>query len=51
MPRNRLDEFRVGIFISVGLVLAMVVIFMIGSDSELFQRKYVLFPTLKPYRG
>ncbi len=51
MPRNRLDEFRVGIFISVGLVLAMVVIFMIGSDSELFQRKYVLFSNFKTVSG
>lgn len=51
MPRKTFDEYKVGIFISAGLILAMVVIFTVGSESRLFQRQYTLFTNFKSISG
>lgn len=44
MVHKGLTEFRVGVFVTAGLVLAMVVIFMIGGEHRLLER-YATFYT------
>lgn len=51
MARKGLDELKVGIFVSVGLALVMVMVFMIGSESRMFQRQYKLFTNFKNISG
>ncbi len=40
MIRRYFTEFRVGIFVATGLILAMVVIFMVGGEYRIFERQY-----------
>lgn len=51
MARKTCNEFRVGLFVSLGLLLMMVVIFMIGSDRQLFQRHYKLYANFESIAG
>ncbi len=51
MQRSLLTEFRVGIFVSVGLLLAMLVIFMLGSETRFFQRQYTLYSNFEDISG
>ena len=51
MPRGAFTELRVGLFVSAGLVLTMIVIFMIGTESRLFGRYYTLFANFEGISG
>ncbi|MBI4237290.1 MAG: MCE family protein [Deltaproteobacteria bacterium] len=51
MLQDRAIQVRVGILVSAGLLLAMLVIFMIGSDRAWFERKYSLYCTLPDAGG
>jgi phospholipid/cholesterol/gamma-HCH transport system substrate-binding protein len=51
MLRGAFSELRVGLFISVGLVLTMVIIFMIGTESRLFGRYYSVFVNFESISG
>lgn len=51
MAHRGLTEFRVGIFVAAGLVLAMVVIFMIGGEHQLFERHYTLYANFDDISG
>ncbi len=42
MKREFLTEIRVGLFVLVGLVLVMTIVFMLGSEGKLFERHYKL---------
>ena len=43
MKAKTSQQIKVGIFVFVGLVLAMVVIFLLGDGFTLFQRRYTLY--------
>ncbi len=43
MQRIGMTEFKVGVFVCIGLVLAMVVVFMISSEHRFFDRQYTLY--------
>ncbi len=49
--RKNLDELKVGLFISAGLAIAMIIIFMIGGQSQLFDRHYQLFTNFRNISG
>lgn len=51
MLQDRAVQVRVGILVSAGLLLAMLVIFMIGSERAWFERKYTLYCTLTDVGG
>ena len=51
MIRKGLTEFRVGVFISIGLLLAMVIIFMVGGQHRLFERHYTYFTNFQSISG
>jgi phospholipid/cholesterol/gamma-HCH transport system substrate-binding protein len=51
MPRKGFDEFKVGLFVSAGLLLAMIIIFMIGSDNRIFHRQYTLYANFETISG
>lgn len=51
MPRKGLTEFRVGVFVVAGLVLAMMIIFMIGGEHRLFERHYTLYANFDDISG
>jgi phospholipid/cholesterol/gamma-HCH transport system substrate-binding protein len=51
MPRSVLTEFRVGVFVASGLLLAMVTIFMIGSEHRFFERQYTLYANFQSIAG
>lgn len=51
MFRKNLTEIRVGLFVSIGLVLAMVVIFMVGGEHKLFERHYTLYANFETISG
>lgn len=51
MPKRRWDEARVGIFMSAALLVAMIIVFMIGSESQLFQRQYTLYTNFQSISG
>lgn len=42
MLQERAIQIRVGIFVTAGLILACMIIFMLGSERAWFQRKYEL---------
>jgi len=44
-------QIRVGIFVSAGLLLAMVIIFMIGSERSWFEKKYRLVSRFEDVSG
>ncbi|MFH1654372.1 MAG: MlaD family protein [Pseudomonadota bacterium] len=51
MKRPVITDLRVGIFMLVGVVLAMWVIFMLGSEHKLFKRHYSLVAQFKDISG
>ena len=51
MPRSLITEFRVGMFVSAGLLLAMVTIFLIGSEHRFFERYYTLYANFQEIAG
>jgi phospholipid/cholesterol/gamma-HCH transport system substrate-binding protein len=51
MPRSLITEFRVGMFVSTGLLLAMVTIFLIGSEHRFFERFYTLYANFQTISG
>lgn len=44
-------QLRVGIFVAVGLILAMTVIFMVGSQGKLFERYYTVYANFDSIAG
>lgn len=51
MVRKGFDDLKVGLFVSAGLLLAMIIVFMIGSESRFFQRQYTLFTNFETISG
>ena len=51
MKRNNLTEFKVGIFASIGLLLAMVVIFMVGGEHRFLERNYTVYSSFESISG
>jgi len=51
MRREFFTEVRVGIFIVVALLLAMVVLFQVGGQHEMFQRQYLLYSSFRDISG
>ncbi len=51
MQRSIVTEFRVGIFVTLGLALAMVIIFMLGSESRIFHRQYTIYANFEDISG
>lgn len=51
MLRKAMTEFRVGIFVTAGLALAMMIVFMIGGQHRLFERYYTLYANFKSISG
>lgn len=51
MVVDRVTQIRVGIFVSTGLLLAMLVIFLIGSERSWFEQKYALHCTFSEVSG
>lgn len=51
MKREFLTEVRVGIFVLLSLVLVMTIIFMLGSEGKLFERRYTLYTKFKDISG
>ncbi len=51
MPRSVITEFRVGVFMAIGLLLAMATIFMIGGEHRLFTRHYTLYTNFQSISG
>lgn len=51
MARKTSQEIRVGLFIFIGLILAFVAVFAIGSKSQLFRKQYTLYTNFKDVGG
>lgn len=51
MARQRMTELRVGLFLFVGSIVLMLIIFMLGSQRDLFQRKYTLYTSFPSSSG
>ena len=51
MQKRGLTEFRVGLFVTAGLVLAMITIFMVGGEDRLFERHYSLYANFESVSG
>ncbi|MFH0799300.1 MAG: MlaD family protein [Pseudomonadota bacterium] len=51
MIRKRLTEFRVGVFVTAGLILAMLIIFMLGGEHRLLERHYTLYANFDSIAG
>ncbi len=51
MPRKRLDEFKVGLFVCAGLAMAMIIVFMVGSESQFFERRFTLYTNFSTISG
>jgi phospholipid/cholesterol/gamma-HCH transport system substrate-binding protein len=51
MQSSIVTEFRVGIFVTAGVLLAMVIIFMLGSESRFFHRQYTLYANFDDISG
>src|SRR3990170_3653671 len=43
MDKKTFTQVRVGIFVSLGVLLIMVVIFLLGGERNLFERHYSLY--------
>ncbi len=43
MEKKTLLQIRVGVFVSVGLLLTMIMIFLLGGQNSLFERHYTLY--------
>jgi phospholipid/cholesterol/gamma-HCH transport system substrate-binding protein len=51
MKNNSGQQVKVGIFVTLGLVLSMIAIFLLGDISDLFQRRFTLFARFKEISG
>ncbi|MFA5187237.1 MAG: MlaD family protein [Patescibacteria group bacterium] len=51
MKERLATEFRVGMFVTAGLVLIMMIIFMIGGEHQFFQRDYTLYSNFDDIAG
>jgi phospholipid/cholesterol/gamma-HCH transport system substrate-binding protein len=51
MAKKTAQEIRVGLFIIIGLILAFIVVFSIGSKNQLFREQYTLFTNFKDVGG
>lgn len=51
MRREFFTEVRVGIFVVAGLLLAMIVLFQVGSQHEMFQRQYTVYASFRDISG
>ncbi len=51
MKERLATEFRVGMFVTAGLVLVMMIIFMIGGEHQFFQRDYTLYSNFEDIAG
>jgi phospholipid/cholesterol/gamma-HCH transport system substrate-binding protein len=51
MKINVGQQVRVGIFVTLGLVLSMVAIFLLGDISDLFQRRFTLYARFPDISG
>jgi phospholipid/cholesterol/gamma-HCH transport system substrate-binding protein len=51
MKKQFLTEVRVGLFVLLGIVLVMVIIFMLGSEGKMFERHYTLYTKFKDISG
>lgn len=51
MQRSLVTEFRVGIFVTAGVFLAMMIIFMLGSESRFFHRQYTIYANFDDISG
>ncbi len=51
MDAERTIHIRVGIFITTGLILAMIAVFMIGKERSWFEKRYQLFCTFSDISG
>ena len=51
MNKKEATPIKVGIFVFAGVFLAMVVIFLLGSEKQIFKRQYVLLTTFTDISG
>lgn len=51
MKRECFTEVRVGIFVVVGLLLGMIVLFQLGSQHEMFKRQYTIYASFMDISG
>ncbi len=51
MKRDNLTEFKVGVFASLGILLAMVVIFMLGGEHRFLERNYTIYSQFESISG
>lgn len=51
MIKKGLTEFRVGLFVAAGLLLAMAFIFMIGGEHRLFEQHHTLYANFEGIAG
>jgi len=51
MKAGMMNEFKVGIFVTAGLVLAMVIIFMLGGEHQYLKRQYTLYANFDDIAG
>ena len=51
MQRRESTPIKVGIFVFSGVFLAMLVIFLLGSEKQIFKRQYTLLTTFKDISG
>lgn len=51
MAKKTSQEIRVGLFIFIGLILAFIAVFSIGSKNQLFREQYTLYTNFKDVGG
>jgi phospholipid/cholesterol/gamma-HCH transport system substrate-binding protein len=51
MAKKTAQEIRVGLFIFIGIILAFIVVFSIGSTNQLFRQQYTLFTNFRDVGG
>jgi len=51
MKSSSSQQMRVGIFVTLGLVLSMAVIFLLGDIGDLFQRRFTLYTNFNDTTG
>lgn len=51
MNKGFATEFKVGVFVTAGLILSMLLIFMIGGEHQFFQRDYSLYANFEDIAG
>ena len=49
--KSVVTEFKVGVFVAVGLVFAMATIFMVGGEHKFLQRQYTLYTNFDDIAG